>query len=173
VQTTPFRQVVELHKGKYQLLESTNSSRQVSPQAVRLIDSSGVGVSGIRQSSGNDTVDRDGEQFVDVVAMTVPHAGYYQLVVADFSQARMIIGRDPVDAFRSVGGWLLTAGAGALLFVLGFVVLLVGFSRNRPGRGRPVLVYFGQQPGTSPPGWYPDPYRPGGWRYWDGYRWQP
>jgi hypothetical protein len=173
VHTTPFRQVVELRKGKYLLLESTHSSRQVSPQAVRLIDSSGAAVTGIRQSGGGNRVDRDGEEFVDVVAMTVPHPGYYQLVVADFSQARMIVGRDPVDALASVGSWLLAAGAGALLFMLGFVLLLIGFGRNRPGHGRPVLVYFGQQPGFSPPGWYPDPHRPGGWRYWDGYRWQP
>jgi hypothetical protein len=173
VQTTPFRQVVELRKGKYLLFESTNSARQVSPQAILLIDSRGVRVTGIQQSSGNDGVDRDGEQFVDVVAMTVPHAGYYQLTVSDSSRARMIVSRDPADAFRSIGGWLLTAGVGALVFVLGFVLLLVGFSRNRPGRGQPVLVYFGQQPASSPPGWYPDPYRPGGWRYWDGYRWQP
>jgi hypothetical protein len=172
VQTTPFRQVVELRKGKYLLLESTSSIRQVSPQAVRLIDSSGIGVTGIRQSSGNYTVARNGEEFVDVVAMTVPHAGYYQLVVADVSQARMIMGRDPADAFRSVGRWLLAAGAGALFFLLGLALLLVGFNRGRPGRGQPVLVYFGQQPSASP-GWYPDPYRPGGWRYWDGYRWQP
>jgi hypothetical protein len=178
VHTTPFRQVVQLRKGKYLLLESTNSTRQVSPQAVRLIDSSGIAVAGIRQSGGHNTVDRDGDRFVDVVAMTIPHAGYYQLVVADFSQARMIVSRDPADAFASVGRWLLAAGAGALLFVLGFVLLLVGFGRNRQGHGRQghgrqVLVYFGQQPGFSPPGWYPDPHRPGGWRYWDGYRWQP
>jgi hypothetical protein len=173
VQTTPFRQVVELRKGKYLLFESTNSAQQVSPQAILLIDSRGVRVTGIRRSSGNDMVDRDGEQFVDVVAMTVPHAGYYQLTVSDSSRARMIVSRDPVDAFGSIGGWLLTAGLGALVFVLGFVLLLVGFSRNRPGRGQPVLVYFGQQPASSPPGWYPDPNRPGSWRYWDGYRWQP
>lgn len=174
VYTAPFDQFVTLDAGEYLLYESEESNEQVSPDAVRVADPTGSPLTDVRQSNGNDTLDRDGERFVDVVKFTAERSGRYRIGVISPPQARLLVGRDPVDAFNSVSQWFLTCSIGLLLMVLGFVLLLLGFSRAGPSRRQPVLVYFGQQPWAAPPsGWYPDPQRPGGWRYWDGYRWQP
>jgi len=174
VYTAPFDEFVQLDRGKYLLLESETSSAQVSPDSVRVADLAGGTLSSLRQSSGNNTVDRDGERFVDVIEFTAAHSGRYRIDVIYPPQARLIVGRDPVDAFGSVANWFAVGGIGAVTLLLGFTLLLLGFSRGRPAARAPVLVYYGQQPwAPPPPGWYPDPQRPGGWRYWDGYRWQP
>lgn len=193
VYTAPFARTVSLERGKYLLLESDQSSTQVLPDAVEVIDADGSSSVDVLQSSGNNTVSRDNERFVDVLEFTTGHAGRYRIEVVEPPDARLIVGRDPADAFTGVARWFLVGGGGLLLVVLGFVLLLVGFSRDRPARRPPVLVYYGQPqyagggppyagpyhgnqpagPSVPPPGWYPDPAQAGGWRYWDGYHWRP
>ncbi|HEU5269641.1 MAG TPA: hypothetical protein VFU36_06920 [Jatrophihabitans sp.] len=193
VYTAPFARTVSLDRGKYLLLESEQSSAQVLPDAVEVIDADGSALGGVQQSGGNNTVNRDNERFVDVLEFTTGHAGRYRIEVVGPSDARLLVGRDPADAFTRVARWFEVGGAGLLLMVLGFVLLLVGSSRSRPASRAPVLVYYGQPqyaggrppypgpyhgnqpagPAAPPPGWYPDPAQTGGWRYWDGYHWRP
>jgi hypothetical protein len=192
IHTAPFTDSVSLRQGKYLLLESVTSIRVV-PDAVQVIDSAGNQVTGVRQSSGDNWIDRGGTRFVDVVEFSTSHSGRYLIMVADPPDAQLIVGRDPVDVLAGVAGWFGIGAAGVLLVLVGFVLLLVGISR-KPG---PVPVYYGQSqygqsqygwpphqpsrpgygqppvPPLPPPGWYPDPGRPAAWRYWDGYRWQP
>jgi hypothetical protein len=170
VYTAPFDASITLKAGTYQLLESEDGSSLVSPAEVRVVDPTGATLTNVRRSAGNYRVSRGSEQFVDVLRFTTSRPGGYQIYVAFPPNARLIIGRDPGDAFDRVAGWFALGGIGLLAVVLGFVLLLVGFSR----KPRPTLVYFGQPaPQLPPPGWYPDPGRPQAWRYWDGYRWQP
>lgn len=174
IYTAPFDELVTLDAGGYLLYESEEANEEVSPDAVRVLDPTGSPVADVRRSNGNNTVVRGSEQFVDVVQFTAPRSGRYRIDVIYPPQARLLVARDPVDAVTRAARWFTAGGIGLLVAVLGFVLLLVGFSRNRPSRRAPVLVHFGQQPWAAPPpGWYPDPQRPGGWRYWDGYRWQP
>jgi hypothetical protein len=171
VYTAPFDASVTLKAGTYQLLESEDGSALVGPGEVRVVDPTGTGLTSVRRSSGSYRIARGSEQFVDVVQFTASRAGNYQIYVAFPPNARMIIGRDPGDAFGRVAGWFVFGGIGLLVTVLGFVVLLIGLSR----KPRPILGYYGQPAPQQlpPPGWYPDPGRPTAWRYWDGYRWQP
>src|SRR4051794_325707 len=67
VYTAPFDEFVQLDRGKYLLLESESSSAQVSPDSVRVADITGGSLISLRQSSGHNTVDRDGERFIDVI----------------------------------------------------------------------------------------------------------
>jgi hypothetical protein len=180
VYTAPLDEFVQLRQGKYLLLESQDASAQVSPDAVQVNDITGAAVTDVRQSAGHEMVERNGERFVDVIEFTAPQAGRYRVDVISPPQARLIIGQDPADILRGVFGWVGVGGVGGLILVLGVVLLLIGLFRGRPAGRAQVLVYFGQPPlpfaqpsWPPPPGWYPDPRRPGGWRYWDGYRWQP
>lgn len=184
VYTAPFDRMVTLNRGKYLLLESEGSSAELAPGAVRVLDVGDATPVDVRQSSGNYTVSRNNERFVDVLEFTTDHSGRYLIEVIEPPDARLIVGRDPADAFAGIARWFGVGGTGLLLVLLGFVLLLVGFSRGRPARRPPVLVYYGQpyqgQPYQGqpphwlpPPGWYPDPQQAGGWRYWDGDRWRP
>jgi len=195
VYTAPFDRMVTLNRGKYLLLESEGSTAQVAPDEVRVLDVGGATPVDARQSGGNYTVSRNNERFVDVLEFTTSHSGRYLIEVIEPPDARLIVGRDPADAFAGIAQWFLVGGAGLLLVLLGFVLLLVGFSRGRPAGRPPVLVHYGQpyqgqpyqgqpyqgQPYQGqqpphwlpPPGWYPDPQQAGGWRYWDGDRWRP
>ncbi|MFL6160729.1 MAG: DUF2510 domain-containing protein [Jatrophihabitantaceae bacterium] len=174
VYTAPFDTPVTLKRGKYLLMESQDGSAQLHPAELRVVDSTGTVLTDVRQSSGSYSMTRNGERFVGEVEFTASQTGRYQIYVAFPPNARLMLARDPVDAFARVGPWFALGGGGALLGLLGFVLLLLGFGQNRSQRRPPVLVYYGQQtPASSAPGWYPDPHRPGGWRYWDGYRWQP
>jgi len=184
VYTAPFDATVTLKPGSYQLLESEDGSSLVGPAEVRVLDPTGTALTSVRRSSGAYRITRGGEQFVDVLRFTASRAGSYQIYVAFPPNARMIIGRDPGDAFGRVAGWFALGGIGLLVVLLGFILLLIGFGGGRSSRRRPVLVYYGQpqpypsqpmygRPPLPAPGWYPDPAGSGGWRYWDGYRWQP
>jgi hypothetical protein len=174
VYTAPFDEFVQLRQGKYLLLQSDGGSAPVRPDAVRVNDIAGAAATDVRRSTGHNEVDRDSERFLDVIEFTTPHAGRYRVDVIYPPQARLIVSQDPVDTLRGVAGWFAVGGVGGLILVFGFVLLLIGLFRGRQAARAPVLVSFGPPPGPPPPpGWYPDRQRPGGWRYWDGYRWQP
>lgn len=171
VYTAPFTDSVSLRRGKYLILESVDSSAPVVPDAVQVIDSAGNRLTGVRTSSGNDTISRGRTQFVDVVEFTTSHRGRYLITVVEPPNARLIVSRDPGDAFTEVAGWITIGAGGLLVALLGLVLLLVAISR----KPQPAVARYGRPPVPQlpPPGWYPDPGRPTGWRYWDGYRWQP
>ncbi len=67
------------------------------------------------------------------------------------------------DRWRAVGG-LVTLGY-LTLFVAAFIVWLVERDRRRHPPGGGLAVH--------PPGWYPDPWGSGGWRWWNGWAWGP
>ncbi len=176
VYTAPFDQFVTLDAGVYLLYESEDANAEVRPDAVQVADPTGNPLSSIRRSGGNDTVDRGSERFVNVVRFTASRSGRYRIGVIDPPQARFLVGRDPGDAFARAAAWFAGVGIGAMLLLLGFILLILSFSGGRSSRRAPVLVYYGQQQqqwAAPPPGWYPDPQQSAGWRYWDGYRWQP
>ena len=118
-----------------------------------------------------------------VAQFQVDQAGQYQISVGG-SGEQVMIALSPESALLSVSGsfgWFAGIGSAVLIGLLGVILLIVGLTtmnRERrpattaaptlyPTPGYPVAAHVP----LPPPGWYPDPSRPGGVRYWDGRAW--
>ncbi|MDQ2958586.1 MAG: DUF2510 domain-containing protein [Actinomycetota bacterium] len=206
VYSPPFQTSARLGHHRYVLLQQTGTGSfgggnlggvTLGVDDVQVRDPSGNPVP-VESSSGNYTVDRNDAQFTSAVTFQASIAGNYQLSIQTSDPAGVILARD-VNA-RGLVPWFAGLGVGALVFVLGFILLLIGFSQQRrtvadpyggqlpfagqqfagqPYGGQPLAgqqPYGGSgqwQPQLPPPGWYADPHYAGRSRYWDGYRWQP
>lgn len=188
VYSPPFQTSARLGHHHYVLLQQTgtgfgggNGGVTLGVDDVQVRDPSGNPVP-VESSSGNYTVSRNGAQFTSAVTFQASIAGDYQITIQTSDSSGVILARD-VDASGLVP-WFGGLGVGGLAFVLGFILLLVGFSQQRRAVADPYggqLPFAGQpyggpaqwQPQLPPPGWYADPQYAGRSRYWDGYRWQP
>lgn len=146
----------------------------------------------------DETFTDSGATFVAVATFTAPTTGQYTVSVGG-SGSRVIVAPDMISIGTSFVGALLIP-VGLLFGVVGLVLLIVGLVRRSSSRKALAAVaypggYPGAYPGgygattpagypTAPPpgaplpppvappaGWFPDPERPGGQRYWDGTAW--
>ena len=116
------------------------------------------------------------------VEFVAPVAGTYRIRITTPDQERMLIARPITQAFGNLLPLLGIGAVGGLLVLVGGVLVIIGsVRRGRAKRATPQWATplgatpqwatpQGSTPGT-PAGWYPDPYRPGGQRWWDGVRW--
>jgi hypothetical protein len=116
----------------------------------------------------DETITQGPRIYTAAVQFTAPSAGMYSIQVATPVSA-VLIARPLGQTLRGMAKFGLGILAGGLLVVVGGVLLIVGSVRRSRARaiGPPAYAVGG----TSPAGWYPDPSRPGGTRWWDGTRW--
>ena len=167
---------VHLGKATYMVYEDTGRSSIGSPFSspgpvtiapgdvtVSAADSTNVEV--FDRGTVRETLSSRGDRFVGAARFTTPASGEYTISVRSPTPMPVLIARPLSDTVGSVLGWFALAGFGGIVVVLGVVLLIVGSVRR--GRARNALVYAA----PPAPGWHPDPWGTGRWRYWDGYRW--
>lgn len=142
----------------------------------------------VTASDGSTVVVTDAPSF----AQTVTSGSRTYVVVATFDPpvttdyvvsvttegSTVVVAPALTEVTRSLA-WLAPLGIGALVGLIGVIVLIAGLVRRSsrqpaavpgwPGPGGPTARY--PAPVLPPAGWYPDPERPGGQRYWDGSGW--
>ena len=174
--TAPDTVRVHLGKGEYMLYEhagknsigsvfSPDASVSISPADVEVATEGGESVEVRDRGSVLETIAVRGERYVGAVRFTTPAAGQYIVTVRDTASRSVVIARPFGQTIKSVLGWFALAGLGGILAIVGIILLIVGSVRRN--RTRNAFAYAGP-PG---PGWHPDPWGSGKWRYWDGARW--
>jgi hypothetical protein len=118
--------------------------------------------------------------YVVVATFEPPTTGRYVVSIA--TEGSTVIVAPSITALAKALPWLGLIGFGGLLALAGIIVLVVGLVRrgSKPAvaAAYPTAGYPAPAPRPAPmpaglpaPGWYPDPERPGGQRYWNGTGW--
>lgn len=176
VHRPPFTQAVDLTQGiDYFVYEYLRDGRagEVRLEDVTVIGPDGSSVpirppdpgaavtfgsawSDLRQATvASFTATESGEYLIEVTARA--NAGSTGIAVASWERS-------------AAAPWFLVVGVGLFLVVLGGTWLLVVLLQTVLGSAPlPVTTPVPRTP--VPAGWYPDPSRPGGQRYWDGGTW--
>ena len=120
----------------------------------------------------DETITEGPRIYTAVVQFTVPATGIYAIRV-DTSGSEVLIARPLGQTFRGVAKFGLGILGGGLLIVIGGVLLITGSVRRSRARSVAAPSQTWGSPGgfARPAGWYPDPSRPGGTRWWDGTGW--
>jgi hypothetical protein len=167
---------VHLGKGEYMLYEdagsnslgsafSNNTSVSISPADVTVSSADGTTIEVRERGAVQETLAVRGERYVGAVRFTSPVAGEYTVRVQSTTFRSVLIARPFGETIRSVLGWFGLSALGGITFVVGIILLIVGSVRRN--RVRNAFAYAG----SPVPGWHPDPWGSGKWRYWDGVRW--
>jgi hypothetical protein len=112
--------------------------------------------------SNNETINRNGTIYLGAVSFTVSRAGRYRVEIPQ-TDDDVILSRDLGSLLGSVLVLILTAIGGLLMAGGGTLTLIVGANRRR----RRSAAFF------APPGWYPSPWMPNEYCWWDGRQWVP
>jgi hypothetical protein len=171
----PGRAQMHLEHGDYMVYEdkgtssignafSQDDSVTITPENVSVTAPDGTAVPVSERGSIIETLNVDGRRYVGAVRFTAPVAGEYVVGVTATPVANHVLVARPIGSVaRGSLGWFGLAALGGVILVVGVVLLIVGAVR----RGRTAVPAFA----VSPPGWHPDPWGSGRWRYWDGTRW--
>lgn len=119
------------------------------------------------------TFDSFSRTFAGVAIFDVPRTGSYEVAIG--TEGTEVILAPSFTTFARSIAWIALIGLGSLLGLIGLITLIVGIVRRSSSKRAvapvpPVAVPV-SQPASPPAGWYPDPGRPGGQRYWDGSAW--
>jgi hypothetical protein len=144
----PGQGTVSLDAGDYTLY----SDALLTPSDVTITGPSGPVSPGTEDSY--ETFSRDGNSYGAFATITIPSSGSYTFTVKDdalgLNNGRLIIGK----GFLGTGGLglaliLLGVFGGIFLFIIGFIVLIVGIvRRGRSNRASAPPPYTGQYPGA-------------------------
>jgi hypothetical protein len=145
---------------------SPDDTVTIQPQNVSVTAPDGSSILVLDRGSFAESLTVNGRRYVSAARFTAPSTGEYVVRVTGATFGHALVARPLASVARKSVGWFLLAGLGAVLFVVGIVLLIVGAVR----RGRPQVPAYAAYAAT-PPGWHPDPWGTGRWRYWDGSRW--
>jgi hypothetical protein len=133
------------------------------------------------------------KSYIVVATFDPPTTGSYVVSIA--TEGSTVVVAPSFTAIAQALPWLGLIGFGGLLALVGIVLLIIGLVRRNakpavpatyPASGYPVQSYpaptdpaptYPSPAYPAPPsglpaaGWYPDPERPGGQRYWNGGGW--
>jgi hypothetical protein len=128
--------------------------------------------------------------FAGVAQFEASASGTYQIRIS--TEDAEVLVAPAFSTFARSLAWVLLIALGGLLVLVGLITLIVGIVQRSsskrvvpavPGYSAPgtAPVSYGSPtyppqvapvaPALPPAGWYPDPTRPGGQRYWDGTGW--
>ena len=144
---------------------SSDDNVTITPDDVTVTGDDGASVAVSERGTTRESLSSDGDSFVGAVRFTTPASGGYTVSVRNITPKEVLVARPLTDTIRSVLVWLLLAGVGGVVLVVGIILLIVGSVRRN--RMRTAFAYAA----PPPAGWHPDPAGSGRWRYWDGYRW--
>ncbi len=121
----------------------------------------------VSQATTVQTINDNTSVYTAAVTFKAPTAGSYTVTIASSSASAsgsVLVGPTATSLGTRIAGWLLGLIAAGLVFVVGFVLLIVGLvRRSRAGRvpwpGAPGFAGYPGGPGAYPPGGYP----PGGY----------
>jgi hypothetical protein len=167
---------VHLGKGDYMIYEyaghnsigsafSPDTNVSISPADVTVTGSDGTSIEVRERGDLQETLSVAGNRYAGAVRFTTPAAGEYLVKVDSTLPVAVLIARPFGDTVKSVLGWFALTGLGGVMAVVGIVLLIVGSVRRN--RSKNAFAYAG----APAPGWHPDPWGSGQWRYWDGVRW--
>jgi hypothetical protein len=169
---------VHLGKATYMVYEDTGRSSigspfsspgnvTITPGDVTVSTAGSTNVEVYDRGTIRETLSSRGDRFVGAVRFTTPASGDYTVSVRSATRKAVLIARPLSDTIGSVLGWFALTAIGGILLLVGVVLLIVGSVRR--GRSRNTNAFAYAAPPS--PGWHPDPWGSGRWRYWDGYRW--
>ena len=155
----------------------------IQPGDVTVQATDGTAVIVTDSSSLSQTFSDGSKNYVVVATFDPPVSGEYVVTVK--TEGATVIVAPSLTAVAKALPWLALIGVGALLALAGLIVFIVGIVRRSskpavaagyPAQGYvaapvPTLSPAARPTGLPAPGWYPDPERPGGQRYWNGTGW--
>ena len=185
VRDTPLDATIDLDEGTYVIYEQTSMGRgnglfpggggrgvTISPDAVTVLSPSGESLP-VETTSLDETIDRNDSTFSGAVRFTVDDPGVHRVSVEGLGQ-QVIVAPSIASSFGNALAWLAGVALGALLAVIGLVLLIVGLVRGRrpavapapagtpgslapPPAAAPGVAVQPTAPQATPPGWYADP----------------
>lgn len=191
VRVTPADLTLDLDEGTYVIYEATSPatgdgfgttsgrSVSISPSDVSVVNASGEQLV-VEAESVTETIDRDNLTFTGAVRFTVDSAGPHRVEVAGSDQ-QFIVAPSLFSSFGRVIAWLGLIAVGALLGLIGLVLLIAGLIRGSKSGKPTVAPPIVPAPVETPvvpapvrlvqPGWYDDPRGEARLRWWDGQQW--
>ena len=107
----------------------------ISPDAVTVLSPSGESLP-VESTSFDETIDRNSSTFTGAVRFTVEDSGVHRVSVEGVGP-QVIVAPSIASSFGNALAWLAVVALGALLAVIGLVLLIVGLVRGTASGCRP------------------------------------
>ena len=102
-------------------------------------------------ASSNLTLGRSSNVYELVAEFTVSESGRYEVTIDSAEQSRAVFGRSIESAPDRVIPWVIMLGVGALVSIIGVVMLITGIVRRSKVKNQPGYFSAGQPPTGYPP----------------------